>query len=120
MFSSLLVLTLALISPRYEHLGATPPPHGLPAITSYTISQTQFHPGQTIHGTVETSPNVGYVEARIQYRNQAMRRIGPGKFVLDYKVPWIPWWLRHRYTLDIVARSVDGVEAWLGIPIKIL
>jgi hypothetical protein len=120
MFSSVLAVALALVSPEYQHLGATPPPHGLPEIKHYTISATELHAGQTVHGTVETSDNVGYCEARINYRNQAMRRISPGKFELAYTVPWwLPPWLRHGYTLQIVARSVDGVETRKAIPITI-
>ena len=120
MFSSLLALALALSVPVYQHLGATPPPHGLPAIKGYTISTTDIHAGQTIHGSVETSANVIYAEARIQYRNQAMKSAGPGKFVLAYTVPWwLPPWLRHDYMLEIIARTVDGVEARKDIPIHV-
>lgn len=119
MFSPLLASALAL-APAYHHLGATPPPHGLPVIKTYVISSTDMRPGQTIRGTVDTSPNVDYVEARVQYRNQPMQRTGPGKFVLAYKLPWwLPPWARHAYTLEIVARTADGVENWLGIPIVI-
>lgn len=113
-------LLLALAASPYQHLGPTPPPHGLPAITSYSIETTDIRPGQTISGTVETSDNVDYVEARIDYRNAAMKRSAPGHFVLSYKVPWyLPPWLRHGYTLQIVARSVDGVETTRDIPIQI-
>lgn len=119
-FSFLLALALALAVPVYEHLGATPPPHGLPAIKGYTISTTDIHAGETIHGSVTTSPNVIYAEARIKYRNEVMKSEGPGKFVLSYTVPWwLPPWLRHGYTLEIVARTLDGVETRKGIPITV-
>jgi len=108
-------------APEYRHLGPTPPPNGLPHIIAYTISSTQLRPGDTVSGTVEASPNVGYVEVRLQYQNQAMQRTGPGTFAFSYHVPrFVPPWLRHAYTLEIVARSVDGVEVWQAVPIRIL
>jgi hypothetical protein len=99
---------------------ASPPPHGMPAITSVYISARDIHAGQKVSGRVETSDNVGYVEARIDYRNLAMHRDGPGKFSLTYTVPWwLPWWLRHEWNLQIIARSVDGIETKEMIPIRI-
>lgn len=104
----------------YRHVGATPPPHGYPVITALHISTTEVRPGHPIYGKVETSANVHYVEARVQYRNVALHEDAPGRFSLVYTVPWyLPPWLRHGYTLEIVARSVDGVEAWRGIPIEV-
>ena len=103
-----------------------PPPspapiHGIPKIIAISMpADRNFHAGQTIRGTVETSPNVGYVEARIQYRNQPLHRDGLGKFSLAYTIPWwLPPWLRHAYTLQIIARSIDGVEVKEFFPITI-
>jgi hypothetical protein len=107
-------------APEYQHLGATPPPHGLPIIMMLSISSTDVQAGGEVTGSVETSANVAYVEARVEYRSVALVRAGPGKFTLSYHIPWyLPPWLRHGYTLKIVARTVDGVEAWRGIPIHV-
>jgi hypothetical protein len=104
----------------YAHVGPTPPPHGYPAIKSFTLSTTQVRPGRAVHGTVETSENVHYVEARLDYREVALHEDGPGKFSLTYTVPWwLPPWLRHGYTLRIIARSIDGVETSRDIPITV-
>lgn len=101
--------------------GATaPPPHGEPKIFSVYLSQRVMSPGQTITSRVVTSPNVGYVEARIETHNAAMHRDGMGKFSLAYTVPWwLPWWFKHEWTLQIIARSVDGVEVKQRFPITI-
>jgi hypothetical protein len=103
-----------------------PPPspvpiHGMPKILAISMpADRSFHAGQTIRGTVETSPNVGYVEARIDYRNQPLRPDGVGKFVLAYTIPWwLPPWLRHKWTLQIIARSIDGVEVKEDFPITV-
>jgi hypothetical protein len=104
----------------YAHVGASPPPHGYPVIKSFSISTTQVHPGRAVHGEVQTSENVHYVEARVDYREVAMHEDGPGRFSLSYTVPWyLPPWLRHGYTLQIIARSVDGVETSRSIPIVV-
>jgi hypothetical protein len=104
----------------YGHVGATPPPHGYPAIKSFTISTTQIRPGRPVRGDVVTSENVHYVEARVDYREVPMREEAPGKFTLSYTVPWwLPPWLRRGYTLQIIARSVDGVEISRTIPITV-
>lgn len=103
---------------------ATPSPvpvHGLPKIISIDIpADRDFHAGQTIRGSVVTSPNVGYVEARVQYRNTPLHRDALGKFSLVYTIPWwLPPWLRHAWTLQIIARSVDGIEVKEFFPIRI-
>src|ERR1043166_4070882 len=117
----LLALALALLAVTPEEAPeAGAPPHGAPTITSVYISSRDIRAGQKVSGRVETSDNVGYVEARIDYRNLAMHRDAPGKFSLTYTVPWwLPFWLRHEWTLQIIARSVDGVETKELIPIRI-
>jgi hypothetical protein len=119
-----LVAALALFSATFAEPAAQPSPipvHGLPKILAISMpADRNFHAGQTIRGSVETSPNVGYVEARIQYRNQPMRQEGVGKFTLAYTIPWwLPPWLRHAWTLQIIARSVDGVEVKEEFPIVV-
>ncbi|BDE07683.1 hypothetical protein WPS_29590 [Vulcanimicrobium alpinum] len=102
------------------HVGPTPPPHGYPVIHATNISSSVIHPGRPVTGNVTTSENVYYVEARIEYRSVALHKEGPGRFSLSYTLPWyLPPWLRHAYTLEIVARTVDGVEAWRGIPVTV-
>lgn len=97
------------------------PLHGIPKILAISMpADRDFHAGQTIRGSVQTSPNVGYVEARIQYRSAPMKCDGIGKFSLAYTIPWwLPPWLRHAWTLQIIARSVDGVEVKQEIPIVV-
>ncbi len=109
-----------VVAETYRHVGATPPPSGFPVIKALSISTTEIHPGRAVHGFVETSLNVRYVEARIDYRNVPLHEDAPGHFSLNYTVPWwLPPWLRHGYTLQVIARSVDGVEAVRGIPITV-
>jgi hypothetical protein len=100
----------------------TAPPHGLPKILSVSISAHDFRPGDAVTGRVETSPNVGYVEARIDNYNQALTRDAVGKFSLRYTIPLylaVMPWLKHEWTLQFIARSVDGVEVKRRMPITL-
>ena len=131
MFAAVLALALTLgqavpvaspsVAEAFLHVGPSPPPHGYPAIRSVELSTTNVRVGRPVRGSVETSENVHYVEARVEYRNAALHEDAPGKFSLTYTVPWwLPWWLRHRgYSLQIIARSVDGVETTRTIPITV-
>jgi hypothetical protein len=85
----------------------------MPKILGVWISSLNVTAGDTVKGRVATSSNVGYVEARVESRNQAMHQDAPGKFSLSYQVPWqlryLPF-LHHEWTLQVIARSIDGVE----------
>ena len=135
MFSSLLAVALALAAPAseaapafptadpqavYRHVGPTPPPHGYPEIRELHLSATDLRVGRPVSSTVVTSDNVGYVEARVQNFNAAMHQDAPGHFSLTYTVPWwLPFWLRRGYTLQVIARSIDGVELWRDVGISV-
>jgi hypothetical protein len=111
-------------SAAFAEQAAKPSPvpiHGMPRILAVSIPpDSNFHAGQTIRGTVETSPNVGYVEARIQYRNTPLHYDRLGEFSLIYTIPWwLPPWLRHTWTVQIIARSIDGVEVKQDLPIHL-
>ncbi len=117
-----LLLSLAVWTATLAETGPHPSPvpvHGMPKILAVSMpADRNFHAGQTIRGTVETSPNVGYVEARVEFRNAPLRQDGIGKFSLAYTIPWwLPPWLRHAWTLQIIARSVDGIEVKEYFPI---
>jgi hypothetical protein len=99
---------------------AAAPPHGQPVIMSVWISARDIRAGQTVSGRVETSDNIGYVEARIDWRSMVLHQDAPGKFSLAYTVPWwLPPWLRHQWTVQIIAHSVDGLSAKEDLPIRV-
>ncbi|MDB5043129.1 MAG: hypothetical protein JWN27_3855, partial [Candidatus Eremiobacteraeota bacterium] len=70
----------AVVSDELRHVGATPPPHGYPKIHDIALSTTDIKAGSRVHGSVVTSANVGYVEARIENYNLAMHADGEGRF----------------------------------------
>jgi len=127
MFCQRLLLALALLALAGPTGAAAPPPHGEPKIVSVFFSALNektgtldVRAGETVTGRVITSPNVGYVEARVETHNQAMHQDGAGKFSLVYTVPWwLPFWLRHGWTFQVIARSIDGVEVKRYYPLTV-
>jgi hypothetical protein len=117
------VLITALGAAAGVPTGAAPPApvHGMPQILSIEMpANRDFYAGQTVHSSVVTTPNVNYVEARINYRNSPFRRESAGHFAISYTIPWwLPPWLRHAWTVQIIARSIDGVEVRQNVPIRI-
>ncbi len=119
-----LALAMWFLAAPANAASADPPPapvHGMPKILSVIMPEDRnFYAGQTIRSSVLTTPNVTYVEARINYRNSPFHRDGAGKFSLVYTIPWwLPPWLRHAWTLQFVARSIDGVEVKQEFPIRV-
>jgi hypothetical protein len=95
-----------------------PPEHGFPAIQNVDWqSPPALHPGSRVQATVVTSSNVHYVEGRIKFWNFPFREIGPGKFSLDYRVPLLPPNAWGRWDVDVIARSIDGVEVKRSYPV---
>ena len=98
----------------------TPPlrkPHDPPQIVAISVNPMTVSAGETVHGTALTSSNVASVEARLQnLPNDAqfatnMDRIGVGRFRISYPIPDLPAFARGTYTVLVIARNVDGVQA---------
>ena len=99
--------------------GGHPPEHGFPEIRDvHFTSSPQLHPGTSVQATVETSPNVHYVEGRVKYWNVAFTESGPGKFTLNYRVPLLPPNALGHWDFQVIARSIDGVEVKRTFPVK--
>ena len=95
-----------------------PPQHGFPEIHDVAFtSSAELRPGSLIQATVVTSDNINHVEGRVKYWNVIFRQIGPGKFDLNYRVPFLPPSAVGHWDLEVIARSVDGVEAKRTFPV---
>jgi hypothetical protein len=95
-----------------------PPEHGFPEIHDVQFtSSAQLRPGTSLRATVMTSPNINHVEARVKYWNVIFQQTGPGKFQLSYRVPLLPPAALGHWDLDVIARSIDGVEAKRTFPV---
>jgi len=88
-----------------------PPEHGFPEIHDVQFtSSPKLRPGVSLKATVETSDNVTYVEGRVKYWNVPFQQVAPGRFNIDYRVPWLPPGALGHWDLQVIARSIDGVE----------
>jgi hypothetical protein len=101
---------------------AAPTAASAPKILSAAFSVRDVRPGDSITGQVQTTPDVGYVEARIGNYNAAFTRTGTGKFSFAYTVPkylaMMPWF-KHARDVQIIARSVTGVEVRKSLPVTL-
>jgi hypothetical protein len=61
--------------------------------------------------------NIIHVEARVKYWNVIFQQTAPGKFVLSYRVPLLPPAALGHWDLEVIARSIDGVEAKRTFPV---
>jgi hypothetical protein len=87
-----------------------PPEHGYPVIDNVHWTSTTVKPGSTLEADVLTSSNIDYVEGRYKDWNFQFTQLGLGHFHLTYKVPVLPPFLIGRWKIDVIARSIDGVE----------
>lgn len=95
-----------------------PPTHGFPEIHGVDFAGSpRLHPGSRLVATVSTSDNVYYVEGRVKYWNIVFKQIAPGRFDVSYKVPFLPPSALGHWDLEVIARSVDGVEIKRSFPV---
>ena len=87
------------------------PEHGFPVIDTVHWTSMTVKPGSVLQADVTTSINIDYVEGRYKDWNFQFTQLGLGKFHLTYHVPVLPPFLIGKWKIDVIARSVDGVEA---------
>lgn len=95
------------------------PSNAPPRIETVSISAQTVHSGDTVHGIVITSSNTASVEARVVNYSISVPKVGVGRFVLTYKVPWIPFFWDGTYQMILIARNTAGVQARRSIPITV-
>ncbi len=83
-------------------------PDDPPRIIAIALSSPEAVGGQVISGTVKTSSNVASVEVRLEGYSASLTKAGVGEFVLAYKVPELPAFLRRTYTAKVIARNTRG------------
>jgi hypothetical protein len=95
------------------------PPDAAPQILAMHIDHTTVHGGDTVSGSVVTSSNVASVEARIGFYSIPVPKISIGRFAVNYVVPYLPFFLHRRYTMQVIARNAAGVAVVRTIPIRV-
>jgi len=90
-----------------------------PQILAISVSETTVRPGDRVSGSVITSSNVASVEARIGGYAMSLSKVGVGKFALTYTVAPLPWFIRGKFTLQVIARNTRGDAATRAIPLTV-
>lgn len=83
------------------------------------MSSTVFHSGETVTGAVITSTNVASVEMRVSGISISVPRTDFGVFAMNYHVPKVPRFLRHGYTMRVIARNTKGERTERDIQITL-
>lgn len=94
-------------------------PDAAPQIVAVSISETTLHSGDTVSGEVITSSNVASVEVRIGKIGMSIPKTAPGHFNLTYTVPKVPFYLRKRYEMRVIARNTRGEEASTSLEVAV-
>jgi len=91
-------------------------PHDPPKIVA--IASSPVVPGRSFAAVVRTTSNVASVEVRIDGFSQSLPRLGVGRFRFAYDVPrYLPPMLRRGYTVQFIARNVDGARDERDMPL---
>jgi len=96
--------------PAKKHAEPKPKPTATPAprILSYSLSETNFHPGDLVHGSANATLNVASIEVRIDGYSISMDKVAPGRFTLSYTVPNYPFFVRGPISILVIARNTQG------------
>lgn len=110
-----LVLTLALTTAAgAQTTTESPQPSpaaGAPQIVSVAINPDPVHAGKSVDATIETTPDVVAVQARVMNLKIDIPRDGDGTFHKSAKVPWMARFFKGTYKVTFVATCKDGHEA---------
>jgi hypothetical protein len=82
-----------------------------PQIVAVQLTSPVFHSGDTVSGSVVTTTNVSTVNLELAGRVMSLPKIEDGRFGMTYHVPSIPFFLKHQYTVHVVAKTATGAEA---------
>ncbi len=95
------------------------PSQAPPQILAMSLDREVVRSGDVVLGRVETSSNVASVEARIGGYAAAMKKTGVGQFRLSYRVPYVPFFLRRTYSIEVIARNSRGDAVSSSLPITL-
>jgi hypothetical protein len=68
---------------------------------------------------VIATPNTASVEARIGGYSMSLSKTGVGTLVLDYKVPFVPFFMHGGYDVMLIARNTEGVQSRRTVRISV-
>lgn len=82
-----------------------------PQIVAIDLASPVFHSNETVTGSVVTTTNVQSVSLELAGRSMDLPKIEDGRFGMSYHVPQIPFFMKHAYTVHVVAKTANGAQA---------
>ncbi len=84
------------------------------------LSQPVMHRNQRNRWSVTTTADVTRVEALVEGHVVSLTREGPGRFAVEFTVPWyVPFWYNHAWNLRFTAHTPSGGEADKTVTIQL-
>ena len=88
-------------------------------ILAIHISTLEIRSGQTVSGYVTTSNNVSNVDIHISAWSMPVPKSHAGLFRASGVIPDLPFFLKGKYTLQVIARVGNGSTTERDIPISL-
>jgi hypothetical protein len=85
----------------------TPAP---PRIVSLTSSANHVKSGERLTVSVVADSTVTSVTANFVNRTLPFTHDRPNQFSFSYKVPWVPFFVKGRYSMKVVASNAAGAS----------
>lgn len=82
-----------------------------PQIVAIDLASPVFHSNETVTGAVITTTNVQSVSLELGGHVMDLPKVEDGRFGMSYHVPQIPFFLKHAYTVHVVAKTASGATA---------
>jgi len=82
-----------------------------PQIVAIDLASPVFHSNETVTGSVITTTNVQTVSLELAGRSMDLPKLEDGRFGMSYHVPQIPFFMKHAYTVHVVAKTASGAQA---------
>jgi hypothetical protein len=100
-------------------LAASPAAQENPKILALNLSSNNVASGDVVSGSVVTSTDVAQVEAHLAAFSLSVPYVSAGHFAIKYVVPPIPFFLKGRYNIDVVAKTSHGATVHRIVPITV-
>lgn len=98
---------LAIAAILLATTASAPPDRAL--ITSVWMSQDQVRPGDVVRGVVHTTKNTASIEVRVGGYGMSLTKVDMTTFVGGFRIPHVPFFFKHRWTVRVIARTINGV-----------
>lgn len=90
-----------------------------PHIFAIHLSTLEIRSGETVSGYVTTSDNVSAVDIHISAWSMPVPKSHAGLFRASGAIPDLPFFLKGKYTLQVIARVGNGPTTERDIPISL-